>query len=295
MVRIILLLCAISESDRAWIETAVEAWRVTSAEALHLPAAPMPQMILFDDTCTSDGKKHGGTIVLPDGEEIPAQVTSFAASHDGKPFFVMALPSLWRKVPRHAEDPALDRLTRVVFVHEMTHTVQSESLGSRIGALIEKYKLPNDAVDDDIVQDRFGKDPGHVAAYEKERDLFYEAAAANEAGERRRLLASALAAMRDRRARFLSGDNAVYAQLEDVFLMMEGTANWAAMKNAARDMPESDAIAYIRGRRHRWTQDEGLGIFLAIDATTTGWQERVLGDAPPSLETLIENAASGVR
>jgi hypothetical protein len=175
----------------------------------------------------------------------------------------------------------------------MTHTAQTKGLAPRIGALIEKSKVPDDEVDDDIVQNRFGKDPAHLAAYEKERDLFYASAAAADPAERRKLLGAALAAMRDRRARFLSGENAVYAQFEDVFLMMEGTANWAAMKNAAREMPESEAITNIRGRGHRWTQDEGLGIFLAIDAALPGWQKMVMGDDPPSLETLIERAASG--
>lgn len=94
MVRIILLICALSASDRAWIDTAIEAWQVTSVEALKLDRAPMPEMILFDETCTSTGKKHEGTITLPDGEKMPAQVTSFAGSHEGKPFLVMALPSV---------------------------------------------------------------------------------------------------------------------------------------------------------------------------------------------------------
>lgn len=293
MVRIILLICALSASDRAWIDTAIEAWQVTSVEALKLDRAPMPEMILFDETCTSTGKKHEGTITLPDGEKMPAQVTSFAGSHEGKPFLVMALPSVWRKSRRHAENPSLDRLTTAVFVHEMTHTVQSKGLSPRIGALIEKYKLPDDEVDDDIVQNKFGKDPEHLAAYEKERDLFYAAAAAAGAAERRKLMTAALAAMRERRARFLSGENAFYAKLEDVFLMMEGAANWAAMKHVAREMPESEAIESVRGRRHRWTQDEGLGIFLAVDATLPGWQKMVMGDDPPSLEALIEMAARG--
>lgn len=146
----------------------------------------MPELILFDETCTSTGKKHEGTITLPDGETMPAQLTSFAGSHEGKPFLVMALPSVWR-----------------------------------------------------------------------------------------------------------SGENAVYAEFEDVFLMMEGAANWAAMQHVAREMPQSEAVESIRGRRQRWTQDEGLGIFLAIDAALPGWQSMVMGDHPPSLEALIERATAG--
>ena len=285
----LLLLCSISADDRAWIDSAVDAWRITSREVLALDTAALPQMILFDGRCMSDGRPHGGKIRLPDGAEIPAAITSFAGSHDDKPFLVMALPSVWRKVPRHADDPRLEAMMRSVFIHEMTHTVQSHTLGGRIGALIDKYRLPSDEVDDDIVQKKFGADAGHTAAYEKERDLFYAAAAAPSADAARKLLAEAVAAMRDRRKQFMSGDRIVYAELEDNFLMMEGVANWAAYRDARRNMTEAEAVTWMRGGRW-WTQDEGLGIFLALDRALPGWHTRVLGDDPPSLQELFASA-----
>jgi hypothetical protein len=290
MLAILLLLCNISAADRAWIDSAVAAWQVTSRDALGLAEAPLPAMIFFDERCTADGKPHGGNVRLPDGAGIPAAVTSFAGSHEEKPFLVMALPSVWRKVPRHAGNEHLESMMRSVFIHEMTHTVQSRALGSRIGALIEKSGLPSDDVDDDIVQKKFGADAGHTAAYEKERDLFYAAAGALRPEWQRRLVADGLAAMRARRSRFLSGDRAVYGELEDLFLMMEGTANWAAYRHLRRTTPEAEAIAVMRGSRW-WTQDEGLGIFLALDQAMPGWHTRVLGDDPPTLLELLASAA----
>jgi hypothetical protein len=285
MVKIIVLLCALSDGDRAWATSALEAWRITAAESLHLSAPGQPRIIFFDGQCTwpgdlSAGTPHDGQIALPDGEKMPARVASFAAWNEGQPFMVMALPSVWKADPRHAANKNVEQLTRSVFIHEMTHT-QSGALGDRVGEIITKYQLPSNEIDDDIVQKKFGENAELRAAVEAERDLFYEGR-----------LAEALERMRARRARFLSGENQRYAELEDVFLLMEGAANWAAVRDLMRHMPADEAIAAMRGSRRWWTQDEGLAIFLAIDAAVPDWQSQVFGKNPPTLEQLLERAAA---
>jgi len=245
-------------------------------------------MLFFDETCTNEGVEHGDTITLPDGETMPVQVTSFAATYgdDAKPFLTMALPPVWRKVPRHASNPKLDRLMRAVFVHEMTHTRQSSVMGTRIGELIKQHHLPED-ITDDVVQDRFGDNAAFRAAYERERDLFYAAAKNKD----RKLAKQALAAMTARRAKFFRGDNAVYAELEDLFLNMEGVANWAGWFEAKRE-GEEDPTTFMRGSKKKWSQDEGLAIFLVLDALLPNWQQRVFAERPASVIDLLKAAVS---
>lgn len=295
--------CALSEADRAWLETAVAAWRATSREALKIDAGPMPRLVLFDASCVWDvaagaekapvtGAAHEGTLVLPDGAKIPARLATFAGVYgdDRRPFFVMAMPEVWRREPRHASEPNLDALVRAVFVHEMTHTHHTRFVGARIDALYERLGSP-EWFDDDVVQNRFGEKAGFREAYETERDLLFRAAAERDPARRRALARQALEAMKARRARYFSGPDAVFAEVEDLFLNMEGVANWAAYRNAVREgMSEADAVAFIRRGGRRWSQDEGLAVFLVVDALVPGWQAKVFSTKPASVADLLSLA-----
>lgn len=277
--------CVLSTADRAFIDSAVASWQTTSRDALQLAPAPLPTLIFFDEHCVyrdGAGSAHDGNIKLPNDERVPVRLMTFAsAGTDGKPFLVMALPAVWRADKRHAAKTPkeLDRMMRAVFVHEMTHTRQTKALGKRIDAIIAANHLPED-VDDDVVQKKFGDRPGFRAAYEKELALF-------DAGK----IAEGLAAMRARRAMLTGADHA-YAELEDVFLEMEGVANWAAYRTEAREMSDAEAANVVRGGRKWWTQEEGLSIFLALDKRMPGWQKLVFRDDSPSLESLLAAAAA---
>jgi hypothetical protein len=223
---------------------------------------------------------------------IDAKVTSFAGTYgaDDQPYMVMALPDIWRGDPRQASEPQLDRLTRIVFVHEMTHTLQAHSTGVWLTNLEARYKLPPDLTDD-IIQERFAATPGFREAYEAERDLLYRAAGESDPAARRRLLSEALDAMKTRRARYFAGADAVYADLEDLFLNMEGVANWAGYRLASRDSASlADAVTFMRRGGKRWSQDEGLALFLVIDAAVPEWQPQVFGRAPVSVMDLLSKA-----
>jgi len=100
----------------------------------------------------------------------------------------------------------------------------------------------------------------------------------------------ALEAMEARRARYFTGENAIYGELEDLFLNMEGAANWAAYRLAAAAMPPAVAVNSIRGSRSRWSQDEGPALFLVIDALLPGWQGRVFAATPVSVLGLLREA-----
>jgi hypothetical protein len=275
--------CVLPASDRAFLDSAVQAWEAVRAGDLQLAPAPLPTFIVFDQHCVwrdGRGSSHDGTIRLPDGNEIPARVMSFASTHEGKAFLVFALPAIWRAEERYKDDPRLELRLRSVFIHEMTHTRQSDSLGARLTELETQHKIEN--LNDDIVQQRFASRDGFTAAFEKERDLLYAIANESDAKRRRSMMKEAARAIDERRAGYFIGDDAFYAELEEIFLGMEGLANWAGFRAAMRaGLTRDEAIALMQGSRKWFSQDEGLALFLAIDALHPHWQKRVL-DAKPA-------------
>jgi hypothetical protein len=269
-----------STSDAAFLDSAVKTWEVVRTEDLKLAAAPLPSFIVFDQTCVwrdGEGTTHGETIALPGGNEAPARALAFASSDRGKAFLVMALPTVWRAEERYRDDPKLELLVRSVFVHEMTHTRQAASLGERLTQLETQHKIEN--LNDDIVQQRFASRDGFTAAFEKERDQLYAIANEANATKRAALAKNAARAIAARRAHYFTGDDTYFAELEEIFLGMEGVANWAGFRAAMRaGLSRDEAIDVMRGGRKWFSQDEGLALFLAIDALQKGWQQRVFGE-----------------
>ena len=278
-----------SAADRAFLDASLATWEAVRADALKIGPAPLPTFIVFDNECVwrdGQGSAHTGTIALPDGNEVPVGVMTFAGSHDGKPSLVMALPAMWRAEKRHRDNPRLDLLIRSVFVHEMTHTRQAASFGARLGELETQHKLED--LNDDIIQQRFADRDGFTAAFAKERDLLYSIANEPDPARRHALAKDALHAIRERRARYFRGNDAFYAELEEIFLGMEGVANWAGFRAAMHaGLSRDEAITLMQGSRKWFSQDEGLALFLAIDALTPGWQKCVFSEKPvPAFELL---------
>lgn len=301
--------CVLQEDAAAWIQDALESWTTARRDDLRLGSGELPWVVLFDASCVwqinrggirsprspMTGTRHNGRISIPDDSTIDATVTSFAATYgpDDRPFLVMALPSVWRKEPRHAANPDLERLMRSVFVHEMTHTEQAHATAVRLKEIDKRSPLPADLTDD-IIQQRFGEVRGFRDAYETERDLLFRAAAEADPPRRRALATQALDAITARRARYFSGADAIYANLEDLFLNMEGVANWAGYRMALREIKNSaDAITFMR-RARSWSQDEGLALFLVIDSLLPDWQPAVFGDTPASVFDLLRKATNPI-
>lgn len=109
--------------------------------------------------------------------------------------------------------------------------------------------------------------------------------------------------MKKRYARYFTGANSIYREIESLFLTLEGTGQWAAWRLAAArarpGAPETEALRLVRDNRKYWSQDEGLALFILIDALMPGWQARVFSAAPPSPFEMLEEAilaqTTGVR
>ena len=99
--------------------------------------------------------------------------------------------------------------------------------------------------------------------------------------------------IRERRERFFQGPSAVYGELEDLFLMMEGLGEWLNFKLKIATLGESESQALEASRldtRNTWTQAEGLVLSLLLDRLVPAWQLYVLDDARTSPVDLLARA-----
>lgn len=320
--------CRLDDGNRAFLELALKDWQTAVARDLQLAHAPLPRIVAFDRECSWNlapepanadrdawtaselrfrgqslfvkAERHRGTIQPPSGDPFPVSPRIYAAhtASLGRAYFVMALPDVFAADPQASKDPLLRERLRSVVSHELLHTRQLPDVAAQIKTLRERFTLPDD-IDDNIVQRRFGSKPEFRAAWERERDLFYEAVAEDDAKTAARKAGDAIALMRARQARFYTGAERPFERIEQLFLNMEGAAEWVRYKIHEHDherfKTHADIIQFIRGRENDWVQDEGLALVLLLDRFASGWQKRLLTPEMASpvdeLERAMQTAA----
>lgn len=318
--------CALSERDAAWLQEALDGWETVARDFLGLDPEPLPWTVLIGTDCywnllpegeiaagyvgmetslTFAGRPisllarpHEGMVRLPSGAEVPARGMAFASLfNEGRtPFFVLALPDVFRLDPDAPQLPGLEKIILAVASHEIVHTRQLAAIHRRIAALEGQLEIPEN-VDDDIIQNRFGDDREFRGAIDVERELLYYAVTA-EGDDKLRSLVGALAVLRERREKFFVGPNAPYAQIEDLFLNMEGVAEWSKMKLELTD-PKGRSLEELLDEAsdpgNSWSQSIGLALFLLLDDLVPGWQERVFPPELASPVALLEEVLGGYR
>jgi hypothetical protein len=300
--------CRLQPADRLWIEKALGNWRWAETNLLHLPAVPMPEVVAVDATCQANavpqtgapirwrGRLHHGKLTMPDGNSAPVGVMSFAGPDPKNPrgFFVMSMPSVWRKGGVTSE-LGLETLMDGVLLHEMMHTRQFAFANPAMAALSKHYGLP-EGINDDSIQAAFKDDPAYVGAWQAETDLLYAAAAAPTDAEARRLARKALTAMRARHAMWFVGPGEKWKPLDDIFLQMEGLGQWLIYKyyvdGPNRVYPPGVALKAVRRGRKQWSQDEGLALMLVVDRLVPDWQNAAFAAQPMLAEALLAKAAA---
>jgi hypothetical protein len=300
--------CALSETDRAWVERALEAWRFTSREITGIRPVPDFQAILFSADCvlrstnalgspTAEGvtwtaTPHAGTIALPDGSEIPAGVNSFVAGNKGETYFVMATPSVW-EAAGIGDKPMRPTSLIPVLLHEGSHVAQIGPYGPRLGALIKRYSLP-DSFNDDSVQERFQDNPEFIESVKQETQLFLDAAAAKDDTEARNLAREARQLMRVRQTRWVTGDDEYLVEAEDIWLTFEGAGQWTGYqwlihpRGGAR--PAAEVLPrFAKGRR--WSQTEGFALVMALDRLSgPDWKRHAFGDGAKTVLEMLDDS-----
>ncbi len=301
--------CSLFAADRAWLDRAMAAWDLTSREVTGIPRDNPIQAIIFDAGCmlTSStamnggpqawtAARHPGQVSLPNGETIPANVISFATSNEKGNFFVMSTPSVWRAGAVN-EQFGLETLMVAVLIHEGTHVAQIPTYGARMSALSKRFGLP-ESFNDDSIQERFRDNAEFSASVTREIDLLLAAATARERAEALRLALEARELMRARQEKFYPGRDAYLREAEDIWLSLEGSAQWAGYQWVIRPdggaVPASVAFLAFGKRGRWWSQEEGFALFMALDRLAGGqWKRHAFGDgAKTGLQMLDEALAA---
>ncbi len=312
--------CEPNPEETRWLDGTIRVWETVRADSLKLTPAKLPWLVVFDEKCVLNinpnpklfkswtdiqpqirslagegvsiySALHNGNITLPDTQIIPAKLFSFAANYDSdkRSFFVAALPSIWAKAEHLQAEKNLTTLVRAVYVHELTHTYH-RNFFARLSQ-IEKQLKNVENFDDDIIQITFGNDERFRKAYLEE--IAIANAAAGELNPGKKLIAAKrlLDAIKKRRKDFYVGDNKKFEEIEDIFLTMEGVANWAGYRAAIVDgMSLEDASRLIRRSGKYWSQEEGILLFMIIDSMLPKWQKIAFANGRVSIVDLLERA-----
>lgn len=299
--------CALPQRDRAWVDRVLEAWRFASREITGIGGVPGSEAIFFSADCvlrsanaldspagavTWTATPHAGEVALPNGSRIPAGVTSFASSEKGVTYFVMSTPSVWQAAGV-GEGPTLETTMVAVMLHEGSHLAQIGPYGARLDALIERHRLP-DSFNDNAVQDRFQANEEFAASVKEETRLFLEAASANDAGEARALASNARRLMLARQARWFVGNDAYFAQAEDLWLTFEGAGQWVGYQwlvhpRGGAERPDELMARFTRGRH--WSQTEGFAVVMALDRLAgPRWKRHAFGDGKRTVLEMLDDA-----
>jgi hypothetical protein len=299
--------CALEPFDRWWIEHALVSWKRFAAPALRLEPASVPMLIFYDSTCeyrlvsASDSgsrvntvftaQPHRGDIQLPNGTHAQPIAIAFTSQtkESGAPFIVMALSAVWRHNTAWSQESDWPLFLRRSLVHELTHARQLEFFEDRIEDLAAQVRLKT--MDDDIVQTEFGDSDRFKTSVRREIALLYAAAVARDTVEGQRLAREAIRLIQVRRAIHFAGELAPWATLEQAFLDIEGIAQWAALAavRGELDLSTRYAIRSVRDVDY-WSQDEGLALYLVLDAFVPEWQRRMFTPDAPTSIALIQQA-----
>jgi hypothetical protein len=311
--------CTFLADEITWIQRALDGWEQVSRDFLRLDPTPLPWIVLFDSACiwhlSPDASLSAsirpiqtslmfarqpvpvralvnrGTVALPNGAPVSTDTkASTSLYRNGRAaFFVMAMPSAWQS--RDMNALARAEYLQGVFSHEMTHTRLLIQINRRVLDLTRKNDLAY-PVNDDLIQAEFQRVPGFRSAFNRERDHFFRAALEADPAKRRQLTERTLEMVRARHAKYFSGSKKPYGDLESLFLTMEGVGQWAAFKLTMARIGgnTSEALRLVRENRKYWSQEEGLALFLLIDALVPNWQSRIFSATPVSPFALLEEA-----
>lgn len=312
------------------IRQAIENWRVIEDSLIGSPQQRLPWMILVGATCTWEiapetrppdpaepvdhlnlewrarpvavwARQHGGRVSLPSGTEVAVQpLAGTTVTADGRtPYFVLALPDVWREHPAFRDDASREGLASFwlgVAAHELVHTRQVGWVAPRIEELQRQGGLPED-IDDNLIQTRFGSVPTFRAMIERELELLHRAATAEAQEAALDSADTALYLASERRTEFFHGPDEVFAEVESLFLAMEGAANWLAFRHQNRDRIARGEIRAILADYDPfstdWVQAYGLLVYAVIDRYLPGWITRSFDTLPVSPFELLREITDG--
>lgn len=237
---------------------------------------------------------HNGKIVLPDSSIVDVGLMSFASENklNGKPFFVMPLPSFWKSAGLISEELGIDNLITGVFLHEFSHSQQMQNFGKKIAAYERNISFTTNFTDD-IVQDLFKKDSSYVTAHMVETKALYDAAAAKDYSDDREKLQQVLMTMAITQKRYFKDSLKDLTEIDDFFLTMEGLGQYSMyawlIHPRGASLPKDMVIKAVRRGKKQWSQDKGFGMFLLLDryAPAKRWAPALFADETRAVKFLL--------
>lgn len=306
--------CRFARADSAWLARAMSNWSQIGEPLLRVEPRPFPTLVLFDDECAYQvnpgerwivtATRHGGSVRLPNGRPIApigVAITSPTVGDTGV-FLAIALPDAWRADPRYSAfetRAGWERYLVGAFAHEMTHARMLEYLLPRLRAL--EAAIYPDTVEDNAIQNRFGHDRAFGEAIRAETELLYRAAISPTSSTRMQYVRDAQARMRERWSRYYVGDLEAWSELEQVFLDLEGVAQWVAFHvRFGTDVDASRApgstfervLERFRDAGDVWSEDQGLLLIFALDGLVPNWQQQLLSPRAPTAFEMLARAVS---
>lgn len=302
--------CDLSADDRAWIDGSLDAWRFSARQITGVATDRSFDVVFFDVDCALTSanaltaqsaadivwlaRPHIGVLTLPDGEPMPAGVTSFASGEGDRAFFVMSTPSIWRAAGVSNDAIGLEGMMTAILLHEASHVAQSSTYGARISAIVATNNLPDD-FNDDAIQARFGDNAEFAASVARETELLLQIVNNRDEAAARRLAREALDLMHARHARWFTGADAYLADAEDLWLTMEGSGQWVGYQwlvhPSGGGVEPAVAMANFARRGRWWSQKEGIALAFAVDRLAGfDWKRHAFGDGEMTLVEMLEAA-----
>jgi hypothetical protein len=240
------------------------------------------------------GVRHGGAIELPDGDEMPAVVTSFTKVDGDRAWFVMPTPSVWRAGGVAGGPLGLETLMVAVMLHEGIHMLQVPTYGTRIRAMIERCAFP-ETFSDNSIQERFQADEAFSSSVARETELLFAAADASDDKTARALMREARALMAARHDRSFVGEDRCLGEAEDLWLTLEGTGQWVGYEwllhpEGAGATP-ADAMSGVGRRSRWWSQNLGLARIRALHRLDGGgWKRHAFVNGEQTVMQMLDAA-----
>ena len=243
---------------------------------------------------TANQIENGSVIV--GSNDIPVGVVSATIGEDDGARLVMSTPSVWSEGGVSPGSIGLDRLMSAVFMHEATHVFQMDTYGRRIQAMEIQQNFDDGEFNDDAIQTLFKDDTGFATSIDREIALFFAAASADDDAEVRRLARMARQMMLERGERYFVEDMSYQNDAEDLWLTMEGSAQWAGyrwlqlpIERGGAGLDPAQAMTGFGRRGNYWTQQLGLAITLVVERLDEGdWKGHLFGDGKLTLLELLD-------
>lgn len=299
--------CQFSANDTMWVNRTIAAWHYSNKTIAMVSQVPVSDVLFFDAHCqqvsgnaltqindvTWTSELHGGKVQLPNGDEIPPVVSSFASSSEEEgTFFVMSVPSIWQE-GGVKNAMGLDKFMVPVMLHEAMHVVQSATYGKQIDMLTDKHNLP-ESFYDDSVQLIFEDNRDFSSSVQIEVELLMQAALAPTDAETRRLATKARDMINLRYDTWLTGEFEKYRDIDGVWLTMEGSGQWLGYRWLAEvnggNVTKAEAIELFGLRGKWWSQKLGFALFMVIDRLSDNWKNEAFGSGNKGVLSLLDDA-----